>query len=128
MQNIVTEPAGWGVGGFERAVKQLAWNNQTLTASGGRATVMCDLDESGLIGEAARPLLGHADPVTCLTNIPPRGWATGDAQGNFLLWDDQDPYAACSLPTRLTACVWHGPDLVVIGGIDGSIHLLIVPS
>jgi WD40 repeat protein len=124
---LVEEPDGWGISGFERAVRHLAWNGQTLGMSGGLATVLCDFGPRGPVNDMPRALRGHADPVTVMLHRPNGGWITGDLGGALLVWHHEKPAAVLLHPSEITAVAWRDPDLLAIGAADGTVMLVACP-
>jgi len=121
LRRLTLDPEGWGLGGFERTVRHLAWNGDVLAASGGLATVLCGYDRSGPDGLPPCALHGHPDPISALIVRPGGKWITGDTSGGVLLWDGVTPEAAVLLLSEITVLAWRGPGLLVIGAADGTV-------
>jgi WD40 repeat protein len=120
-RRMIDDPDGWVLGGFERAVRLLAWHGDTVAASGGLATVLYRFDRYGPEGLTCPALHGHPDPVTALILRPDGGWITGDATGGVLLWDGLLPEAAVVHDQAITALAWQAPGLLAIGAADGTL-------
>ena len=127
LHSLGPQPESWGLNGFERAVRHLAWAGQTLAMSGGMATVLSDFNPKSVDGSDPRALHGHPDPVTAVLHRPKGGWISGDNGGALLVWKGASPAAVLMHTSAITAIAWRDPDLLAVGTADGSVLLVACP-